>query len=87
MEGGDYLCLVSGGRQVGGAMVPPKEGIPPHWNVYFGTDDTDAGVARAVELGADVVAPAFDVPGVGRLAVLADPQGAMFNLFQPVPPS
>ena len=87
MEGGDYLCLVSGGRQVGGAMVPQMEGIPPHWNVYFGTDDTDAGVARAVELGANVVAPAFDVPGVGRMAVLADPQGAMFNLFQPVPPS
>jgi len=85
MEGGDYTCLVSGGRQVGGAMNPLMEGIPPHWNVYFAADDADASVARAVELGGNVVAPAMDVPGVGRLAVVSDPQGAMFNLMQPAP--
>jgi predicted enzyme related to lactoylglutathione lyase len=83
MDGGPaYTCLVVDGRQVGGAMLPPMEGIPPHWNVYFNVVDADATIARATELGGSVVAPAFDVPGVGRMAVLADPQGGMFNLMQ-----
>ena len=69
------------GRQIGGAMNPPMEEVPPHWNVYFNVEDVDATVAKALELGGQVVAPAFDVPGVGRMAVLADPQGAMFNLM------
>ena len=83
MEGGPaYTCLVVDGRQVGGATPPPMEGIPPHWNVYFNVVDTDATIAQATGLGGSVVAPAFDVPGVGRMAVLADPQGGMFNLMQ-----
>jgi predicted enzyme related to lactoylglutathione lyase len=82
MEEGAYTVLTnSEGRQIGGAMVPPMEGIPPHWNVYFNVEDVDATVAKATGLGAQVVAPAFDVAGVGRMAVLADPQGAMFNLM------
>lgn len=73
------------GEDVGGACPPPTEGLPPHWNVYFNVDDTDATVARAGELGGTTVAPAFDVPGVGRMALLADPQGAMFNVMTPLP--
>ena len=69
------------GRMIGGAMNPPSDDVPPHWNVYFNVEDVDATVASAVGLGGQVVAPAFDVPGVGRMAVLADPQGAMFNLM------
>ncbi|MCW2842231.1 MAG: hypothetical protein JWN22_147 [Nocardioides sp.] len=79
--GGDYTCLVVDGRQVGGAMPPQMEGVPPHWNVYFNVTDVDATVAQAGELGGSVVAPAFDVPGVGRMAFLSDPQGAMFALM------
>ncbi|WP_028638511.1 VOC family protein [Nocardioides sp. URHA0032] len=83
MEGGmDYTCLVVDGRQVGGAMPPMTEGVPPHWNVYFNVESVDDTVAKATGLGGSVVAPAFDVPGVGRMAVLADPQGGMFNLMQ-----
>lgn len=73
------------GRQVAGACPPPMEGLPPHWNVYFQVDDVDATATQAGELGGKVVAPPFDVPGVGRLAVLTDPQGGMFNLMQPPP--
>ena len=54
--------------------VPP----PPHWLSYIGTADVDATVRQAVELGGKVATPAYDVPGVGRMAVLHDPQGAMF---------
>ena len=51
---------------------------PPHWLNYIGTPDVDATVRQAVELGGKVVTPAADVPRVGRMAVLQDPQGAMF---------
>ncbi len=82
MEEGTYTVLTNAkGRQIGGAMNPPMAGIPPHWNVYFNVEDVDATVAKAQELGGQVVAPAFDVTGVGRMAVLSDPQGAMFNLM------
>jgi predicted enzyme related to lactoylglutathione lyase len=82
MEEGSYTVLTNAeGRQIGGAMNPQMEGVPPHWNVYFNVEDVDATVAKAQELGGQVVAPAFDVAGVGRMAVLADPQGAMFNLM------
>ena len=73
------------GRQVAGACPPPMEGMPPHWNVYFQVDDVDATTAQAGELGGKVVAPPFDVAGVGRIAVIADPQGGMFNVLQPPP--
>jgi predicted enzyme related to lactoylglutathione lyase len=77
-----YTSLTNAeGRQIGGAMNPPMEGVPPHWNVYFNVEDVDATVAKALDLGGQVVAPAFDVPGVGRMAVLSDAQGAMFNLM------
>jgi uncharacterized protein len=54
------------------------EGVPPHWNIYFNVEDVDASVAKAEELGGKTVAPAFDVPGVGRMAMVSDPQGASF---------
>jgi predicted enzyme related to lactoylglutathione lyase len=81
--GDDTYTVLSNaaGRQIGGAMNPPMEGVPPHWNVYFNVDDVDVTVAKALDLGGSVVAPAVDVPGVGRMAVLSDPQGATFNLM------
>jgi predicted enzyme related to lactoylglutathione lyase len=57
---------------------------PPHWSVTFATDDADATAAKAVELGATVLAGPFDAPWV-RMVVLADPQGATFIASQFVP--
>lgn len=84
--GGEYTCLTVGGKVIGGACPPPMEGLPPHWNVYFNVEDADASATKAEQLGGKIVAPAFDVPGVGRMAALSDPQGAMFNLMQGPPP-
>ena len=79
----DYVSITNvAGEVVGGTMLPPMEGIPPHWNVYFAVEDADASGSRIKELGGTTVAPNFDVPGVGRMGVYADPQGGMFNLFQ-----
>jgi predicted enzyme related to lactoylglutathione lyase len=78
---GTYTLLSDvNGRQIGGTMdlAGLPEGIPPHWNVYFNVDDVDETVARVTELGGSSVAPAFDVPTVGRMAMVSDPQGATF---------
>lgn len=78
-----YTVFMVGEDMVAGAMPPPMEGIPNHWAIYFGVDDTDASVAKATELGGSVIAPAMDIPGVGRIAGVSDPTGAMFFLMQP----
>jgi hypothetical protein len=56
--------------------------IPPHWLVYFAVDDCDGQVALVQSLGGTVRVPPADVPGVGRFAVVADPQGATFAIIQ-----
>jgi predicted enzyme related to lactoylglutathione lyase len=62
------------------AFLP--EGVPAHWSIYFGTADTDATLAKVVELGGSIVEPATDTP-YGRLATAADPSGIQFKLLQP----
>ncbi|MGP3922116.1 VOC family protein [Streptomyces sp. 8N616] len=88
MEGfEDYFSLDAGGRTVGG-MRPqgeetPKE-VPSHWLTYFAVDDTDSTVDALVRAGGTVLQPAFDMPA-GRMAVVQDPQGAVFAVLKPVP--
>jgi predicted enzyme related to lactoylglutathione lyase len=55
------------------------EGVPAHWSVYFGVDDTDAALAQIVALGGSIVTPAEDTP-YGRLATATDATGAVFKL-------
>lgn len=57
--------------------------IPPHWKLYVTVTDADAACADVRRLGGTVEAPAFDVMEQGRMAVIQDPTGAMFNLWQP----
>ena len=51
---------------------------PPSWLSYIGTPDVDATVRQSVELGGKVIVSAYNVPSVGRMAHLQDPQGAAF---------
>jgi predicted enzyme related to lactoylglutathione lyase len=60
-----------------------KMGIPPHWGLYVTVEDAEAAQARAVSLGATVLAPVFDVMEHGRMAVVQDPAGAVFQLWLP----
>jgi predicted enzyme related to lactoylglutathione lyase len=72
------------GKTVGGMMAMdenfPAE-VPPHWEVYFAVDDTDATVKKAQDLGANVLVQPQDVPP-GRFAVLQDPHGAVFAVIK-----
>ena len=83
--GGDYTEFKRGGMPVGGAMAPPEPGIPPHWMPYVRVEDADAVAAAAAEAGGKVCQAAFDVPQVGRIAVLQDPAGAVFAVIAPAP--
>ena len=88
MEGMTYSVLTTAdGQQWAGAFTPGDDmpPMPPHWNTYLAVPDVDAAVAKVTELGGNVFAPAFDVPTVGRMAMVADPQGGMFWLMKPEP--
>lgn len=88
-EGGDqpYTMWTAAQGPIGGMMELPQEareaGAPPHWIAYVSTTDVDGTMARAKELGASVGWGPFDLPDVGRVVGLQDPQGAWFALLEP----
>ena len=84
MGGNKYTMFQVGGREVGGTTPPPMAGTPNHWHVYFSVADADATVAKIKQLNGSVVVEPFDTP-IGKMAVVADPQGAVFSLFQAPP--
>jgi predicted enzyme related to lactoylglutathione lyase len=63
-------------------MAPP--GTPPHWLPYFHVKDAKAAGAKAAQLGAKTLMPAALMENVGTIGVLADPQGAVFSIYQPL---
>src|SRR3712207_2240174 len=80
------MCRLDGDAVAGLYEMPEAmrtTGVPPNWTSYVTVDDADAAAARVAAAGGDVVDPAFDVLDVGRMAVLADPQGAVLAVWQP----
>jgi predicted enzyme related to lactoylglutathione lyase len=81
-----YTIFQKGENAVGAAaqMDPPQksQGMPSHWMSYVATANVDASIEKAKQLGASVVAGPFDVMEHGRMAVLTDPTGAAFALWQ-----
>jgi uncharacterized protein len=83
-----YTLWVQEDGPIGG-LVPPQEkqkgwpsGSTPHWVSSFATEDVDQAVKKAEELGGQVLVPPTDIPKFGRAAVLKDPEGAVFGIFQ-----
>ena len=60
-----------------------SQGVPSHWMIYIAVESADASAGRAAQLGAKVLAPPFDVFDAGRMAVVQDPTGAIFSMWQP----
>jgi predicted enzyme related to lactoylglutathione lyase len=85
MSGGEYHLIKVGDTSVGGVMAIPPEakagGMPPSWGSYVTVADVDAVARRAAELGGQVAHGPQDIPGVGRMAVIVDPQGAALNVI------
>ncbi len=82
-----YRMWTANGMPIGGLMTLPPDakamGAPPAWLWYTSTPNVDATVAGAERLGAKNLSGMLDVPNVGRMAVMADPQGATFGVYQP----
>ncbi len=87
-EMGDYHLAMIGDTMVGGIMEmggPDFEGVPEHWFSYVEVDEVEPRVALLEQEGGTVVRPPFDVPGVGRIAIIQIPGGAMQGWMKPVP--
>ena len=81
----DYKEIVMDGRAHGGMMAidsnwPPE--VPSHWASYIAVTNADETVTKITENGGSVRVPPFDAPGVGRMAMVADPSGADFAIIQ-----
>ncbi len=88
MPGGNrYTVYMAGQIPLAGTMAMPQEvrrmNIPPHWSVYFHVDSVDETIAKASALGATIALQPMDIPDVGRLSFVLDPQGAGFGLLTP----
>ena len=88
-EGGDgaYRLFVAGGHPAGGLMTLPAMAreVGPWWATYIGVTDVDAEAEAIRAAGGTVHVPPADIPTVGRFAVVADPQGAVFMILAPLP--
>ena len=88
VSGPDYghyhLAHLDGRAAAGIGQMPAGAGFPSAWTVYMAAGDAGAMAARARELGGAVVTEAFEVPGMGRMAIVRDPGGAVFGLWQPL---
>ena len=84
-EYGGYRVFNRGETGIAGLMTLPDSSVQPHWQPYVAVGDPDATTSKAVELGGSVPAEPMDVPKVGRVAVLRDPQGAAFGIIKPDP--
>ncbi|MDT5065680.1 MAG: uncharacterized protein QOK02_1835 [Mycobacterium sp.] len=83
-EYGGYVNAFRDGRPVAGLMFnDPQWNAPDAWTTYLHTADVDATTAAAVGAGAMTCVDAMDIPAKGRMALLADPAGAMIGLWQP----
>jgi hypothetical protein len=86
MEGGTYWVAKLGDKPVGGIFPlasPQFDGVPESWMSYLAVDDVDARVRKATAAGATLMRPIFDVPGVGRIAILREPGGAGIGWITP----
>ena len=81
-----YTMLKQGGKDIGALyeLMPDMKamGIPPHWLSYVSVTNADEAAAKAKEAGATLMKEPFDVMTVGRMAVVQDPTGAVFALWQ-----
>jgi uncharacterized protein len=75
-----YLTIRNGEPNNGGMREPSPPDTPPHWLVYFATEEIEAALARVGELGGATVAGPIDI-AMARIGIVADPQGAAFALY------
>ncbi len=81
-----YLHIQNGDAFIGGIQTVEQRNphAPPHWLIYLQSSDCDGDAAKAEAHGGHVHMPPVSIPNTGRFAVLSDPQGAVFALYEPL---
>jgi len=83
-QGGTYyICLAEDGAVCGGACPCMIDGGKPQWLTWIHVEDVDATAQKITELGGKAPTEGADYPGVGRMALVADPTGAAFGIITP----
>ena len=80
---GGYRLAMKGGRPVAGMMPQMQEGQPSAWTTYISVEDAAAAAAAVREAGGSVIAEPMEVLDLGKMAIFADPTGAVFGVWQP----
>jgi uncharacterized protein len=88
--GGDgfYIVAKSHGKAVAGIVDITSfksDAVPPQWFSYVSVYNVDSAYATAIESGAHPLREPYDIPGIGRVAILADPTGALIGFWSPAP--
>ncbi|MEM5581514.1 MULTISPECIES: VOC family protein [unclassified Roseibium] len=89
-EGVTYVLANLGDKPVGGIFPmtgPEYDGVPEHWMAYVSVDDIDERLELARAHGGEIIRPPFDVPGIGRIAILKDSGGAVQGWMTPSEPA
>lgn len=85
--GGTYYVGSLGDKPVIGVLdltsLQGMEDVPPHWFSYFAVRDLDAALAATEAAGGSITRPPFEVPHIGRIAMVTDPTGAALGLIRP----
>lgn len=85
-DGGAYVIANPGDKPAAGFFQmqgPQFEGMPEHWFSYIAVDSIDERLELATAHGAEILRPPFDVPGIGRIALLKDAGGAAQGWMTP----
>jgi uncharacterized protein len=81
------MWMRSSGEPEGGVMtIPPGMNFPPHWEMYVGVDKIEDAIKLIERLGGSALGPLIEVPTVGRMRTMMDPQKAVFAIYEPSSP-
>ena len=83
MGTGPYHVAKVGETSIGGIMAMPPDAppMPPHWGCYVTVNNVEETLAKCAALGGKTLMPGMDIPHVGRMAVIQDPQGAVLSVM------
>jgi uncharacterized protein len=81
------MWTLADGTPVGGVMkIPQGMNFPPHWGMYVGVANLEEAVSKIERLGGSALSPVIEVPTVGRMRTMKDPQGAAFSVYESANP-
>ncbi len=82
-QAGGYTMFTLGDKLVAGVGPIQNPGQPPTWAMYVATENADETAQKVTQAGGKVIMPPMDVMEAGRMAIFADPSGAVFGVWQP----